>query len=61
MRVEAFDALDIQKLRIGSRHSAAISSSGQLWMYGNGNWGILGQGNEANVRYDQPVKVNKFE
>ena len=61
MRVEAFDGLDIQKLRIGSRHTALITASGLLYMYGNGNWGILGQGNESNVRYDKPVKVNKFE
>ena len=41
-RVAAFDDLDIQTLRIGMRHSAAISKDGKLYMFGSGNWGILG-------------------
>jgi len=30
-------------------------------MFGSGNWGILGQGNEQDVRFDKPVQVAKFE
>ena len=61
MRVEAFDELNVQTLRVGSRHSAAITQDGRLFMFGSGNWGILGQGNENDVRFDKPVQVTKFE
>jgi len=37
------------------RHSAAISKDGKLYMFGSGNWGILGQGNEQDARFDRPV------
>jgi len=37
---------------MGMRHSAVISDDGRLYMFGNGNWGILGQGDEKNVRFD---------
>lgn len=30
-------------------------------MFGSGNWGVLGQGDESDVRFDKPVHVNKFE
>ena len=30
-------------------------------MFGNGNWGVLGQGNENNVKHDSPVLVSRFE
>lgn len=38
-----------------------ISEDGQLYMFGSGNWGVLGQGNETDVRFDKPVRVSKFE
>ena len=54
-RVAAFDSLDIKTIRIGMRHSAAISQDGKLYMFGSGNWGVLGQGNETDVRFDKPI------
>ena len=42
------------------RHSAAISEDGNLYMFGSGNWGILGQGDERDVRFDSPVHVGRF-
>ena len=30
-------------------------------MFGSGNWGVLGQGNETDVRFDKPIQVTKFE
>lgn len=30
-------------------------------MFGSGNWGILGQSNEQDVRFNSPVQVAKFE
>jgi len=35
-RIEAFDNLDITTLRIGPKHSAAISKDGILYMFGAG-------------------------
>jgi alpha-tubulin suppressor-like RCC1 family protein len=43
------------------RHSAVISEDGKLYMFGSGNWGVLGQGNEKDVRFDKPIQVTKFE
>mmetsp|Transcript_8544 Transcript_8544/g.14407 ORF Transcript_8544/g.14407 Transcript_8544/m.14407 type:complete len:367 (+) Transcript_8544:142-1242(+) len=60
LKIDAYDDLDVQVLRIGLRHSALISKEGTLYMFGNGNWGVLGQGNEEGARFDQPVEVTKF-
>jgi len=48
-------------LRIGVRHSAVISDEGMLYTTGYGNWGVLGHGNEKNIRYYDPKLVTKFE
>ena len=50
----------MKKLEIGLHHSAVITEDGRLFMFGSGNWGVLGQGNESRVRHDQPVLVEKF-
>ena len=51
----------MQTLRIGLKHSAVISGDGKLYMFGTGNWGVLGQGNENDVPHNKPVQVTKFE
>ena len=33
-RIEEYDALNVQRLRVGMRHSAVISSEGQLYTFG---------------------------
>ena len=60
-RVTAFDDLNVQTLRIGTRHTAALSEDGMLYTFGYGNWGILGHGNENDIRFDEPKLVAKFE
>ena len=30
-------------------------------MFGSGNWGILGQADERDVRFDSPVHVGGFQ
>ena len=42
------------------RHSAAISGDGKLYLFGNGNWGVLGQGTETDARFDSPQLVEYF-
>ena len=60
-RIEAFDALNVQKLVIGNRHTAVISEDGMLYTFGYGNWGVLGHGNERDIKFDKPKMVEKFE
>ena len=50
-RIEAFDDLNVRNLFIGQRHSAALSNDGQLYTFGNGNWGVLGHGSESNIKF----------
>lgn len=49
--------MNVQKLRLGLRHSAVISEDGQLYTFGQGNWGVLGHGNEKNVKFTTPKLV----
>jgi len=42
------------------RHSAAICENGDLYMFGAGNWGVLGQGNETDISWKTPKVVSKF-
>jgi hypothetical protein len=48
-------------MRIGVRHSAVISDEGMLYTTGYGNWGVLGHGNERDIRYYEPKMITKFE
>ena len=32
-----------------------------MFTFGSGNWGVLGHGNEQDVRFDRPQKVDYFE
>lgn len=44
-------------MRIGLRHSAVISKEGDLYTFGNGNWGVLGHGTEDKVSFTKPKLV----
>lgn len=60
-RISEFDDLNVQKLRIGLRHSAVISEEGQLYTFGQGNWGVLGHGNENSVKFRSPKHVQGLQ
>jgi E3 ubiquitin-protein ligase HERC1 len=60
-RIESFDELNVKTLRVGLRHSAVISQDGKLYTFGNGNWGVLGHGNESNVSFDKPKLVKDLD
>ena len=59
-KIERFDSLNIKKLFVGLRHSAAISENGELFTFGSGNWGALGHGGEADVSVNEPKRVETF-
>jgi alpha-tubulin suppressor-like RCC1 family protein len=46
---------------MGPRHSGVVTENGELYTFGNGNWGVLGHGDETSVTADQPKKVEYFE
>lgn len=60
-RVEAFDDLNVKTLRVGLRHSAVITEDGQLYTFGNGNWGVLGHGNENDINFKKPKLVDSLD
>jgi len=60
-RVPAFDDLNVKTLKIGLRHSAAISADGDLYTFGNGNWGVLGHGDEDSINYTKPKLVKTLK
>lgn len=69
-RIEAFDDLNVEKICTGIRHSGVITSKsfhlilleeGDLYTFGSGNWGVLGHGNEKDIRHDQPQLVEYFK
>ena len=60
MRVQEFDDLNVKTIRVGLRHSAAITDDGQLYTFGNGNWGVLGHGNEEDINFKRPKLVESL-
>mmetsp|Transcript_15010 Transcript_15010/g.20378 ORF Transcript_15010/g.20378 Transcript_15010/m.20378 type:complete len:256 (-) Transcript_15010:690-1457(-) len=59
-RITAYDDMNVQKLRVGLRHSALICQEGQLHTFGQGNWGVLGHGNEDSVNFAKPRHVDSL-
>jgi Regulator of chromosome condensation (RCC1) repeat len=37
-----------------------LIDTGNLFTFGSGNWGILGHGNEKDIRFDNPQLVEYF-
>jgi hypothetical protein len=37
-----------------------ITKSGELYTFGNGNWGVLGHGNEDKVAFNKPKLLVEF-
>ena len=52
--------MNIKKIYTGQRHTAVLSEEGELFTFGNGNWGSLGHGDESNVKYTRPKQVEFF-
>lgn len=40
--------------------SSSPLDDGKLYLFGSGNWGVLGQGNEKDARFDNPQLVDFF-
>lgn len=60
-RMEAFDNLNIKTIKVGQRHTAAITEEGDLYTFGNGNWGVLGHGDENNISFNKPKLVETLK
>uniref|UniRef100_A0A0D9VJL2 FYVE-type domain-containing protein n=1 Tax=Leersia perrieri TaxID=77586 RepID=A0A0D9VJL2_9ORYZ len=54
-----FDGISILKIACGHWHTAIISSSGQLFTYGDGTFGVLGHGDTQSVA--QPKQVESLK
>lgn len=48
------------KIRMGLRASGVVTRDGHLYTFGNGNWGVLGHGNEKNINHNMAKRVDKF-
>ena len=55
--VEAFNAAFIRDVSAGSSHSAAITSDGELYTWGLGEYGRLGHGDTNNVNKPKLVRL----
>ena len=60
-KIQALDDKGIEKIYFGIRHSAVLSHEGQLYTFGNGNYGVLGHGSEQNINFKEPRRVPFFE
>ncbi|KAF2314758.1 hypothetical protein GH714_033466 [Hevea brasiliensis] len=52
----SFDGITVSKVACGEWHTAIVSSSGQLFTYGDGTFGVLGHGNLQSVYYPKEVE-----
>lgn len=57
--IEALRSKRVRDIACGSSHSAAITSSGELYSWGLGEYGRLGHGD--NVTQLKPKQVNLFK
>jgi alpha-tubulin suppressor-like RCC1 family protein len=60
-QAEFFEDKNPQYVYMGPRHSGVVTENGELYTFGNGNWGVLGHGDENSVKADQPKIVEYFE
>ncbi|TVU51026.1 hypothetical protein EJB05_02429 [Eragrostis curvula] len=53
----ALEGLQVLSVACGSWHSALITSSGKLYTFGDGTFGVLGHGNRESVAYPKEVEA----
>ncbi|OEL22807.1 putative E3 ubiquitin-protein ligase HERC1 [Dichanthelium oligosanthes] len=51
------EGLQVLSVACGSWHSALITSSGKLYTFGDGTFGVLGHGNRESVAYPKEVEA----
>jgi alpha-tubulin suppressor-like RCC1 family protein len=57
---EFFDDKNPKYVYMGPRHSGVVTEKGELYTFGNGNWGVLGNGSETSVSHNEPHLVDYF-
>lgn len=58
--IEALKTKRIRDIACGSSHSAAITSSGELYSWGLGEYGRLGHGDNTTQLRPKLVRVTRF-
>ncbi|KAJ1284972.1 hypothetical protein BS78_03G245700 [Paspalum vaginatum] len=53
----ALEGLQVLSVACGSWHSALITSTGKLYTFGDGTFGVLGHGNRVSVAYPKEVET----
>jgi len=56
--VESLIDKNVTQISCGWNHSAALTTSGELYLFGRGNYGQLGQGNTINGHLSKPTLLN---
>jgi alpha-tubulin suppressor-like RCC1 family protein len=56
-----FNGKNPTSVYMGPRHSGVVTEDGNLYTFGNGNWGVLGHGDETSIKAEMPKKVEFFE
>ncbi|PIA64005.1 hypothetical protein AQUCO_00201359v1 [Aquilegia coerulea] len=54
-----FDSIHVSSVACGEWHTAVVASSGQLFTYGDGTFGVLGHGNVQSI--SQPKEVESLK
>ncbi|CAG2172515.1 unnamed protein product [Oppiella nova] len=57
-RISFFDDKDVRQISCGSRHSLALTSSGQVYGWGCNSWGQIGCGEQQNDNFDEKETEN---
>lgn len=59
-KVDFFEDKEANYIYVGPRHTGIVTTAGDLYTFGSGNWGILGHGDENSVDFNTPKKVDYF-
>ena len=55
--IEALQAVKVVRVTASSDHSLAVSDEGRAYSWGDGEFGVLGHGNEEHQRTPKVIEV----
>ena len=61
--IKKIEGLDnqVQKIEVGPKHSAVVTDNGELYIWGDNQYGKLGLGKESPKQIDIPTKIPFFK